>query len=84
MDTEERMLPAEAGASGQVFNISKKGGKMGLFSEMGQGWINTVPVSMLDMWVYEGTQNSLCINDGRIVGCEKAETPGAATPRESK
>lgn len=44
---------------------------MELFSEMGQGWINTVPVSLLDMWVYEGTQYPLCINDGRIVGCEK-------------
>lgn len=26
----------------------------------------------------------LLINDGRIIGFEKTETPGAATPRESR
>ena len=28
---------------------------MSLFSEERQPWINTVPLPMLGMWVYEGT-----------------------------
>lgn len=46
--------------------------------------LEDVPVDVLVGAVEYGMLNPLLINDGRIVGCEKAETPGAATPRESK
>ncbi|WP_277405467.1 hypothetical protein [Lacrimispora xylanisolvens] len=31
-----------------------------------------------------GNLDPLLINDGHIIGFEKAKTPGAATPRESR
>ncbi|MDR7813890.1 hypothetical protein [Lacrimispora sp.] len=44
-----------------------------MYSEVGQTWVNAAPVSTLEMWIYEGTQKLLLINDGRIVGCEEEE-----------
>lgn len=47
-------------------------------------WLEHMPVETLAKAVSVGDLKPLLINDGRIVGCENAETPGAATPRESK
>lgn len=46
--------------------------------------LEDVPVDVLADSIEKGILKPLLINDGRIVGCEKAETPGAATPRESR
>lgn len=47
-------------------------------------WLEHMPVETLGAAVSVGDLKPLLINDGRIIGCENAETPGAATPRESK
>lgn len=46
--------------------------------------LEEMPIEVLADAVESRTLKSLLINDGRIVGCEETETPGAATPRESK
>ena len=46
--------------------------------------LEDVPVDVLADSIEKGILKPLLINDGRIAGCENAETPGAATPRESK
>ena len=46
--------------------------------------LEDVPVDVLADSIEKGILKPLLINDGRIVGCEKAETPGGATPRESR
>ncbi|MDF2885836.1 MAG: tetratricopeptide 2 repeat protein [Lacrimispora sp.] len=46
--------------------------------------LEDMPVDVLADSVENGLFKSLQINDGHIIGCEKAETPGAATPRESR
>lgn len=46
--------------------------------------LEDVPVDVLADSIEKGILKPLLINDGRIVGCEKAETPGVATPRESR
>lgn len=43
-----------------------------------------LPVEVLAAAVSVGDLKPLLINDGRITGYENAETPGAATPRESR
>ncbi|WP_367567277.1 hypothetical protein [Lacrimispora sp.] len=42
-----------------------------------------LPVEVLAAAVSVGDLKPLLINDGHIIGYENAETPGAATPRES-
>lgn len=49
-----------------------------------QDWLEHLSVEALAAGVASGDLKPLLINDGRIVGCEKTETPGAATPRESR
>lgn len=46
--------------------------------------LEDMPVDVLADSVKNGLFNPLLINDGRIIGCENAETPGDATPRESR
>lgn len=46
--------------------------------------LEDMPVDVLEDSVKNGLFKPLLINDGHIIGCENAETPGAATPRESK
>lgn len=46
--------------------------------------LEDMPLQMLADAVESKTFKPLLINDGHIIGCEKAETPGAATPRESR
>ncbi len=41
-------------------------------------------INTLEIAFDAGNLNPLLINDGHIIGFEKAETPGAATPRESR
>lgn len=47
-------------------------------------WLEHMPVETLAAAVSVGDLKPLQINDGHIIGCEKTETPGAATPRELK
>ena len=47
-------------------------------------WLEHMPVETLAAAVSVGDLKPLLINDGHILGCENAETPGAATPRESR
>ncbi|ADL03967.1 hypothetical protein [Lacrimispora saccharolytica] len=46
--------------------------------------LEDMPLEMLADAVESKSFKPLLINDGHIIGYEKAETPGAATPRESK
>lgn len=45
--------------------------------------INSLSINALEKAFDSGNLDMLLINDGCVVGYEKAETPGAATPRES-
>lgn len=47
-------------------------------------WLEYIPVETLAAAILAGDLKPLQINDGHIIGCIKTETPGAATPRESK
>lgn len=46
--------------------------------------IESLSINALEKAFDAGHLDPLLINDGRIIGCENAETPGAATPRESR
>lgn len=46
--------------------------------------LEDMPIDVLEDSFNNGLFNPLLINDGHIIGFENAETPGAATPRESK
>ena len=46
--------------------------------------IESLTIDTLERAFDAGNLNPLLINDGRIAGDEKAETPGGATPRDSK
>lgn len=46
--------------------------------------IESLSINTLERAFDAGHLDPLLINDGHIIGCENAETPGAATPRESR
>ena len=46
--------------------------------------LEDMPIELLAKAVESRTFKPLLINDGHITGCEDKETPGAATPRESR
>ena len=46
--------------------------------------IEILTINTLERAFDAGNLDPLLINDGHIIGFEKAETPGAATPRESR
>jgi hypothetical protein len=46
--------------------------------------IDSLSINALERAFDAGHLDPLLINDGHIIGFEKAETPGAATPRESR
>jgi len=46
--------------------------------------IDNLSINTLERALNAGNLDPLLINDGHIIGFEKAETPGAATPRESR
>ncbi|WP_166432512.1 hypothetical protein [Lacrimispora amygdalina] len=45
--------------------------------------IESLTINTLERAIDAGNLDPLIINDGHIIGCENAETPGAATPRDS-
>ncbi len=46
--------------------------------------VDNLSIDVLERAFDAGNLKPLLINDGHIIGFEKAETPGAATPRESR
>jgi len=46
--------------------------------------IESLTINTLERAFNAGHLYPLLINDGHIIGFEKLETPGAATPRESR
>lgn len=46
--------------------------------------IENLSINALERAFNAGNLDPLLINDGHVIGCEKTETPGAATPRESR
>lgn len=46
--------------------------------------IESLSINALERAFNAGHLGPLIIKNGHVVGCEKVETPGAATPRESR
>ncbi len=46
--------------------------------------IESLSINALERAFDAGHLGPLVINDGHVIGYEKTETPGAATPRESR
>ncbi len=46
--------------------------------------IESLTINTLERAIESGNLDPLLINDGHIIGYENAETPGAATPRDSR
>lgn len=46
--------------------------------------IESLTINTLERAINAGNLDPLLINDGHVIGCENAETLGAATPRESR
>lgn len=46
--------------------------------------IESLSIYTLERAIESGNLDPLLINDGHIIGYENAETPGAATPRDSR
>jgi hypothetical protein len=46
--------------------------------------IESLSIDALERAINSGHIDPLLISNGHVIGCEKTETPGAATPRESR